>query len=137
MKSKIAIYALGVCFLSVATFMCSFGSLGYAAIKIVRPGWTISPIEYAKLQSNDAYLRGQHTSPSGTDTASKNSDVSDQKLTKEELTEKRTAELRDVLIREKHEGMQTLLQSLIYSLLAVIMFVAHVLIVRRNGGDNA
>lgn len=133
MGSRMATYALSICFLSVAIFIYSFGTLSYAVIKIVEPKWTISPSISEKYQSNRAYLQSSNTC---SDDNMPRRDIPSSITSEDALTKERHEAFNHALYSEKLDGIQTLLQSTIYTGLASIIFSAHIYIVlwsRRIG----
>jgi hypothetical protein len=57
-KSILEIYALAVCFFTVACFVITLGLALYAIVGVANPSFTMNSYQYMQFQTNDAFLRG-------------------------------------------------------------------------------
>jgi len=117
MKSKLEIYALAVSFAAVICLVISISIAGYSTIQIIDPELTINSYNFDKYQSNDRFWESK-----------KNYYSKDQsnvnRPSEEVLTKQRLEELRIEVRGERRNG----LQSLIYSLIFVVVGAGTLLI---------
>jgi hypothetical protein len=114
MKSKLEIYALSVCFAAVISLVISTGIAGYAIIKIAAPHLTMSSYDYDRLQTNDAFW---------VKIASCSKEAG--RPGEEELTKRRLEAFDLELQSERREGLQSLVQCLIFILVSGAVLIVH------------
>jgi len=123
MKSKLEIYALAVCFAAVVCLVISISVAGYSIVRIVDPGLTMSSYNYNKYQTNDRFWE------------SKQAYAKDQSAMKrpseEELTKQRQEALRIELGEEKRGGLQSLIRTLMFVVVGAVALLLHWRIARR------
>ncbi len=117
MKSKLEIYALAVCFAAVVSLVIASSVAGYAVVSIAAPHITIRSRDYDKFQTNDAYWKG--ISP-----CSKNEQEA-ARPEEEELTRRRLEAFGLELASERREGVQNLIQSLMFILVSSGVLIIH------------
>ena len=124
MKSKIEIYALAVCFFSVAGIAISCSIAGYSVLKIIKPDLTISSHEYKKFLSNESYLRDKNKYNA------KDKHAADQP--EESIEKQRLDELSVELKSEKREGLQSLAGCTIVILIFGLILYIHKKIAQKS-----
>ena len=125
MKSKLEIYALAVCFASVICLVISLGIAGYSLVSMWKPEITINSYAYDRFQTNDAFWEFKNR---------RRDDRSSSKPPEEMLTRQRLEEYSIELKGEVREGLQTLIKSLIFVLVAGVALVSHSHIARKSRG---
>ncbi len=129
MKSRIIeIYALLVCFCAVTCLMIATGTFGYAIFKIAAPELTMETYEYNQHQNNAAFWKDKLSCGSrGGDT--QNSEI---KPDENELTRQRLSSLDFAIQAEKREGIQSVVQSLIFILSSCIVLAVHAMMAIKS-----
>lgn len=123
MKSKLEIYALSVCFAAVVSLVISTGIAVYAIVSIAAPGITMRSYDYDRLQTNDLYWKKISS-------CSKN-EPAESRPAEEELTRRRRAAFDRELLSERREGIQDLVQCLIFILVSGGVLIIHWKIARK------
>jgi len=123
MKSKLEVYALTVCFASVICLVISISISGYSVVRILHPGLTMtSSYLYHNLQTNDNYWKNLYV---------KSDTCNLKRPTEEELTKKRLAALQNEFNDEKRQGLQNLIQSLMFVIAGALTLIIHWQIAKR------
>jgi hypothetical protein len=112
MKSKLEFYALAVCFTAVICLIISIGIAGYSIVSIANPELTMSSREYNKYQTNDSFWKSEHS-------------VKDARSTEEEITNKRQEAQQVALKAEKRQGMQSLIQTMMFVMIGSVTLLIH------------
>jgi len=126
-KTVLEIYALAVCFFTVACMAITLGIAIYDVIQVAVPSFTINNYKFEQHQSNDAF-RSQLSSYDNKDKAPP--------LSEAEVTKRREESWALSLRSEKHEGAQSLVRILIILIVSAIVFLIHWRIARRSR-DNS
>jgi hypothetical protein len=122
-KSKLEIYALAVCFAAMVCIVLSAGIAAYSLVEITIPEFTMRSYEYDRYQSNEAFKDGPtygRNSCDGSDAAGKASQKTD-----EEITKIRLEAFARAIHSEKREGIQSLIRSVIFLGLGLIVLSVH------------
>ena len=119
-RNLLEIYALAVCFFTVACFVVVAGIGIYDIVQIADPEFTLNSYLYDQYQSNDEYRRHQAAADQRLET-----------LSEDELTKHREAAYARALKSERHDGQQSLLRMLIIMLVDTIAFVIHWRLAKR------
>jgi hypothetical protein len=123
MKSKLEIYALSVCFAAVVSLVISTGIAGYAIVSIAAPRITMRSYDYDRFQTNDLYWEKISS-------CSKN-EPAGSRPAEEELTRRRLEAFDLELESERREGVQNLLQCLMFILVSGGVLIIHWKIARK------
>ncbi len=127
-KSILEIYALAVCFATIVCFVITLGISIYDIVRIASPEFTMSSYEYNRHQSNDAYWKSSNNCS--------NDDKKEQRPADEELTKQRLASYQQSIKSELRDAFQSLIQSVIILIIAVIVFLIHWRVARRSRESN-
>lgn len=124
MKRKtLEIYALVVCFASIVTLIISLGIGIYSAVKVIKPGLTISAHTFRTYQSNEKFrdleLRSEKNK--------RYANISDAALTKMRLDSWNIE-----LGMEKRRGFQSFTQASIFVVIGLIVFLLHWRMAKRE-----
>lgn len=125
-KNILEIYALAVCFVAVIGFVVCLSTVGFSLVQIAKPDLTMNSYRYDEFQNNDVYWAEHYRYKSCPDENKK-----EPRPSEEELTRQRQKDLDRVLARERHEGVQSLVQTLIVMLIDGTTFFIHWLIAKR------
>ena len=118
-KPILEIYALAVCFFTVACFVITLGIALYDLIQITNPEFTLSAYQYERYQSNEAFKQSLHLNK-------------DEKvLSDEELTKRREEGHTQAIRAERHEAAQSLVQMSLIIFIDLIVFIIHWLLAKR------
>ena len=117
-RNLLEIYALTVCFASVMFLIVAVAMCLYEALRIAAPAATISGWSYEQTLSDDAFLSRW---PSGRPRPEAS-----------ELPRLRSEALRNALESERHDGLTSFLQSLMYAVVAGVVFWLHWTLARRE-----
>lgn len=132
-KTLLEIYALLVCFVSISCFSITAGIGLYSMIGFTAPEITLDNWEYERHQSNDQFWEQQ--GPFAMPLEIEESMAGESKLPKrpseDELTEARTKSYANALRSEKRSSLQTILQTSIIALIAMLLFLVHWRIARH------
>jgi len=129
-KSLIEIYALAVCFITVACFVVTFGLALWDVVEFTVPEFTINQSQYERHQSDDEYseyisrrsqYKGENAEPipSG-----------------EELTKAREKSYAFIIASERRTALQDFFQKLIIILVDTIAFFIHWRIAGKARREN-
>lgn len=127
MRSKLEVYALAVCFAAVLCLVISAGIGGYAIIKIIKPELTLEKWDYNKHQSNDAFWQSRRDATEVRKL--------EQRPAEEDLTKLRLESFDLALTAESREGVQTLIQCVMFFLAGAIALFVHWRIARYARQD--
>lgn len=127
-KSILEIYALAVCFATIVCFVITLGISIYDIVRITKPEFTMSSYEYNRHQSNEAYWKSSNNCS--------NDDKKEQRPADEELTKQRLASYQQSIKSELRDAFQSLIQSVIILIIAVIVFLIHWRVARRSRESN-
>jgi len=125
MKSKLEIYALSVCFVSVFCLVISLGLGSYALVEISAPELTMSSYNYDQFQSNEAYW-------------SKNTPYCGKgceavvKPGKDELAKQRIEAFKIAKKSEARSGFQSLIKCSLFILLSTLALLIHFKIAKKS-----
>jgi hypothetical protein len=117
-KSLKEIYALAVCFFAVGVVIVNGANGLYYMVRIISPGMTMVSYEYAKLVSDDAFLKAWPERVPLPDPAS--------------IPRRRAQALDEALLVERRDGQRALIESLAYVITGIIAFITHWIIARRE-----
>lgn len=128
MKSKLEIYALAVCFAAVVCLVISMGIAGYSILKIAVPKLTMESYAYDRYQTNDAYWNnrpycGEKEKPKA-------------RPGEQELTKQRLDEFAVKINAEQREGLQALIQCLMFIIVSGIILLIHWKIAKKARGAS-
>ena len=115
---KVELYALAVCFASMIFLIVTVSICLYEALRIVAPSVTVSGYTYERSLSDDAFLQSlpRDTPPPEPSTIAK----------------LRSEALQSALRSERHDGLKSFLQSLMYAIAASVVFWLHWRLARRE-----
>ncbi|SHK01108.1 hypothetical protein SAMN02745165_03742 [Malonomonas rubra DSM 5091] len=120
MKTILEIYALAVCFFTVACFVITLGLALWNVVELSAPEFTINNQKYECHQTDEAYRdcfsdqykyrkkESPETFPTG-----------------EVLTKKREFEYSQIIKSERREALQGIVQKSIIILVDIILFIIH------------
>jgi hypothetical protein len=123
-KSLLELYALAVCFFTVACFAIALGIALYAIVGVVDPSVTLDSYAYAQHQSNDSYWQGC----AGPYCARDDKRV---RPPEAELTKQREDSFARALSNERRNEVQSLIKCFIVILVDLIIFLFHWVLARR------
>jgi predicted nucleotidyltransferase component of viral defense system len=123
-KSILEIYALAVCFFTVACFVVTLGIALYDVVQIADPEFTMNRYQYEQYQSNDE-IRDSPMAMRGRDGEQRKA------MSEEEVTKWREKAYAQALHAERHEAEQSLLRMFIIMFVDSIAFLIHWLMARR------
>ena len=119
-KTILEIYALAVCFFTVACFVITLGMAIWDTIELSAPEFTISNHNFECHYSDEAYNDCYSSKHQFTRDDSPKTFPSGQ-----ELTEKRQKAYEQILKSEQRQALQGLVQKLIILLIDALVFFAH------------
>ncbi len=125
-KIALRVYALVVCFTSLAVLVYSLGCGVYAAIGIVSPETTMSRWAHSNYESNQEFLENW-----------RNSHKDDPVPSDAEVTALRSAAHRHAVRVERADRSQLLLGYGISIVLSGCVFLIHWRIAKRNNADGS
>jgi hypothetical protein len=131
MKSKLEIYALSVCFAAVVCLVISAGISVHSLLKIVAPEITMRTYTYNKHLTNEAYWKDSDISCSDEDAAKPKQKA---KPKEEEITKQRLESFALEVRTERRDGIQSLLESIIFVLISSITLFIHFKIAQKARG---
>jgi len=132
-KSLLEIYALAVCFFTVACLVVVLGMAMWDGIQVATPDFTMYSANWIKHQTDDAFRealiaehryrdeKSTYTPPTGAD-----------------LTRAREESYARALLAERRDGFRELVRSLIILVIDMLVFLMHWKIAagaRRNAGQ--
>ena len=119
-KTILEIYALAVCFFTVACFVITLGMVIWDMVEFSAPEFTITNHNFECHSSDDSYRDCYSTKHRFT------RDDSPQVFPSgEELTKKRQESYKQILKSEQRQALQGLVQKLIILLIDALVFFAH------------
>ena len=118
MRKNLELYALTVCFASVMFLIVTVAMCLYEAVRIVVPSATVSGWTYERSLSDEAFLS---TWPEGRPVPEAST-----------LPKLRSDALRTALDSERQNGLKSFLQSVMYALVAAVVFLVHWRLARRE-----
>jgi len=123
-KSLLELYALAVCFFTVACFAIALGIGLYAVIGVADPAITLNSYTYSQHQTNDAYWQG---------CAGRYCAPDDKKVRppEAEVTKQREASFARELSNERRNEVQTLIKCFIVIFVDLFIFLFHWVLARR------
>jgi hypothetical protein len=118
-KSALEVYALAICFVTLAA-MCFTGAVAvFSAVQITQPSLTLYPGQLQPYQSNEAFKAEAGGAPS------QNVDPQDAGAADADLTQQRMKAMQDVIATEKAMGERNLVIQGLLFLLNLILFGWH------------
>jgi len=130
-KSVLEIYALAVCFFTVACFVFMMGFAAWYAVELCAPKFTIGASDYQRHKSDDAFresLISEHSysgapaPPSSSGAATPAPYVPPEGAS---LTAAREKSLQQVLDAERRQALQDLVYTSFFLCIAVLVFAVH------------
>ncbi len=128
MKSRIEIYSLLVCFCAVMCLMISAGIFGHAIFKMTAPQLSMESYEYNQYQNNDVFWKNKLSSGS----TSEEKETTRVKPDEDELTHQRLNMFESAIQSEKRDGLQSMIQALIFIISACVVLVVHAMIAIKS-----
>ena len=137
-KTIVEIYALAVCFFSVACLVIVLGIAIWGLIEVACPEFTVSGHTYEKHQSNDAFL-GRHNEflNLGKSIGINVEDIDTSALTQEEISQSRKRSWDRALSGEIISAAQSLARNVIIMLISIVIIWVHWGIARRAREPNS
>ncbi|WP_053981060.1 hypothetical protein [Marinagarivorans algicola] len=114
------IYALGVCFFTVACFMLLFGLILWDGIELSAPEFTINNYDYECHQSDEAYKECYETHHKYI-----RQDAPETFPVGQALSSARIKSYERVIQSERRRALQSLVQKLIILLINALIFLMH------------
>lgn len=130
-KSLIEIYALSVCFVTVACFVVTIGLALWDVVEFSMPEFTINQHQYNHHQTDEAYL--DHISRR----SQYKGDDAEPLPSGEELTTAREKSYEFVISSEKRSALQEFFQKLIIMIIDAIAFLIHWKIAGKARHENS
>ena len=127
-KSILEIYALSVCFVALVCFVIALGIGVYDLIQIANPDFTLTPYEYERHQSNQAFGRSPRMEMRAINPAIP---LEPNERSEEEVTREREASYQAALRAERRRGMQSLTLVGIVMMIDLCVFGAHWMLSKR------
>ena len=127
-KTVLEIYALAVCFFTVACFVVTLGIALFDVIQVANPEFTLDRYRFEAFQSNESYKDWP---------GARLSDEERKTITEEKLTEHRATRYAQVLRAERHDGAQSLLRMIIIMFVDALAFIVHWIIAKRARQSGA
>jgi hypothetical protein len=131
-RTALEIYALTVCFFTVACFVISLGIGLYSAIQAAAPEFTLSQWTYQNHQTNDAFWQGGQGGVRSAPPPPYASMENKPRPPEAELTKQRLESYNRAVKGEQRSAMQTLVKALIVILIDIGVFLVHWRIVRHG-----
>lgn len=131
-KSLLEIYALAVCFFTIACFTIAFGIGAYAGVGMFSPEITMNSWQYSKFQTNDAYW-GNSTPVIGASSETKPKE----RPPEAELTSERMSAYKVAIDAERRESFQTVLKTSIIVVIDILLFSLHWALAKRSRANAA
>lgn len=126
-KNILGIYALAVCFIALAGIVISASITIYSLVGVTMPKITLNPYEYERHESNDSYWREERFSDLYSSLANNGTAVQiiPERPSEDVLSKKRSEGFQLALQREERNMLQCFIQTVIYLLLALLVFFLH------------
>ena len=125
-KTILEIYALAVCFFTVACFVVALGLMMWNVVELTASEFTIHTRDFECHRSDEAYRKCREQDYEYT-----KADPPKTFPTGDALTEKRERSYEFVLKSEKREALQGIVHKLIVILIDIFVFYVHWLLARR------
>lgn len=124
MKHRILeIYAMAVCFVSMAIFAIYLGVAIYDLVEISYPEFTMSARNYERHQTNDKFTNGWEVDKL-------------EKYTDDEITAQREKSFELELKAEVRTAVQSLIQNVIVVFIVMVVFIPHWILSRKARAKN-
>ncbi len=123
MKSKLEIYALSVCFISVVCLVLSLGIGSYALVSMNYPSLTMHSYQYEQYLTNEAYWKSYGRSCPMNPMTDDCKDI--EKPADDVITREREKAFETAQKNEVRSGFQTLIKSLIFIFFSTIALFVH------------
>ena len=119
-KSLLEIYALAVCFATLACFVIALGVGIYDLIELTNPEFTLAAHEYERYRSNEAFHQSL---------------LQEQKsISDEQVNRRRQSGYESALRAERRGAVQSLTMVAIILIIDVVVFVLHWLLAKKARG---
>jgi len=135
-KTILEVYALAVCFFTVACFAVALGFFIYDVIGIANPEFTLPHWEYTRHQTNDEFWGPSEFTPPRFIPGMEPAGQERVRPDAAELTTQRLASYARVVANERRENTQTVVKSAIVIFIDMLVFFIHWIIVRREVPGN-
>ena len=116
-KNFVEIYALAVCFFTVACIVFYLGFSAWATVRICTPQFTLNSQIWASHQSNDSFKTSGYHLP----VAARDQDPNAQKV----ITDVRERSFAQAISSERRDGLQELIKSLLTLIIIAGVFALH------------
>ena len=125
-RAILEIYALAVCFFTVACFAITLGLALWNVVELAAPEFTVTNHQFSCHQTDHKFKecfphQAKYTVEDGQEVF----------LADEALTLKRTTEYAQIIQSEQRDALQGLVQKLIILLIDIIVFFSHWVIATR------
>lgn len=132
-RTLVEIYALAVCFFSVACFVITLGIALYDLVEIATPAFTLDAREYERHQSDQAFLQSGGTTTrivrvEGGERIEETRPAPDST----DLTKKREESFQRALAAERRGAGQSLVRAGIILLISCLVFMLHWQLAKNN-----
>lgn len=117
-RSLLEIYALTVCFASVMFLIVTVAMCLNEGVRMAAPSATVSGWTYERSLSDEAFLSTWPKERPHPDAST--------------LPRLRSEAFRSALDSERHDGLKSFLQSLMYTIVASVVFCLHWTLARRE-----
>lgn len=118
-KSSLEIYALAVCFFTVACFVITLGLAAWHVVELAAPKFTIAANDYEHHQSDEAYRDWLVSTHSGSE---KTPYVPPEGAA---LTAAKEKSLAEVVDSQRRRALQDFVQNLFFLFIYVVVFAVH------------
>jgi hypothetical protein len=122
-KNLLEVYALAACFASMIFLIVSVSMCLYAFLQFAAPSVTVSGYAYERSMSDEQFLQNW---PKGRPVPEPSA-----------LSRLRREELERALRSERHDGLRSFLQSLMFAIAAGVVFWLHWALARRERAKTA
>jgi hypothetical protein len=137
-RTLVEIYALAVCFFSVACFVITLGVALYDLVEIAAPTFTLNTHDYGRHQSDQAFLEsgGTTTRIIRVQDGERVEEIK-QPTDNADLAKKREESFQRVLVAEQRSATQSLVRAAIILAIASLVFLIHWRLARysQRGAD--
>ncbi len=125
-KTILEIYALSVCFFTVACFVITLGLVTWNVVELNSPEFTISNTQYECHQTDSEFKKCLSQQ-----FEYKREDKPEKLPAGNKLTEKRISEYKQIINAEQRQALQGIAQKLIILLIGLLLFLAHWVLAKR------
>ena len=133
-KTILGIYALAVCFVTVACFVVALGLFVYGVIGVINPEFTLDSWSYTRHQTNDAFWGPSDLPPIIMPGEKEKERV---RPSEAELTKQRLESYVRVVANERRGSTQRVVKTTIVILIDILVFFLHWRIARREDKNAA